>query len=210
MRRIEIPLGVQKSETEGILEEHDPGSDLGWLLLALNYPAVDSIFWWGQESFSASLMLLVEELKEQLRILREGRPRTKAAMDAFLLRYERHKRTFQEVQLERHLLPSYSSVLTLSSQVGNEGLEEGLKKQRQHQALNALLDLVQKSELDYLRRCTVCRRWYIAVKIDQSSCSKACRQRKSWDTPEQLKRRQDNYQHKKAHPAKKRKRKHHA
>lgn len=50
-------------------------------------------------------------------------------------------------------------------------------------ALLAVVRLIERKELDTLRRCD-CGKWYFASRSDQKSCSATCRQRRHARTPE--------------------------
>lgn len=158
----------------------------------------------GLEEFCIMLSGLVQEFKEQISIvIREGilireeeaglHP---ALRQEFFYRYERHRRIFQEVQLERRLDMTYNVVTTVSSKVNSETVVQIL-------ALEGLLQVVERGELDYLRKCGVCQRWYLATRSDQLVCSKACRQRKYSANPEYNEYRRKIYAWKKSLKAKK-------
>lgn len=50
-------------------------------------------------------------------------------------------------------------------------------------ALMAAVRLIERKEMDRLRRCD-CGKWYFASRSDQKSCSATCRQRRHAGTPE--------------------------
>jgi hypothetical protein len=50
-------------------------------------------------------------------------------------------------------------------------------------ALLAVVQLIEREELDTLRRCD-CGKWYFASRSDQKSCSATCRQRRHASSPE--------------------------
>ncbi len=147
---------------------------------------------------------LVQEFKEQIAIviyeeilIREEEAGLHPALrQDFFYRYERHRRIFQEVQLERRLDMTYNVVTTVSSKVNSETVVKIL-------ALEGLLQVVERGELDYLRKCGVCQRWYLATRSDQVVCSKACRQKKYSANPEYNQHRREIYAWKKTQKVKK-------
>jgi hypothetical protein len=50
-------------------------------------------------------------------------------------------------------------------------------------ALLAVVQLIEREEMDTLRRCD-CGKWYFASRSDQKSCSATCRQRRHASSPE--------------------------
>ena len=144
-----------------------------------------------------SLGELVQEFKAQISILNreDSFLREEAAglhptlRRDFFLRYERHRRLFQEMQLERSLDMTYNVTTALSDKVGHEKLQ-------QHRALEDLFNLVERGKLDRLRKCGVCQRWYLG-RPNRVVCSKACRQKRHYATPEHNQRRRENYAWKK-------------
>jgi hypothetical protein len=175
------------SNKTGIAEIEIPDTDADYLFSALNFPLIDCVFWWGKEDFCAELRELAEEIQTQFLIRQKaGQPIDKTLARDFVDRYERHRRIFQEVQLEMFLLRNYRAKTVLSSKVDHE-------KSKQNRALYALFELIQKRRMDYLKRCPICERWYLATRSDQDVCTKACRQKRYTGNPEYNKRRRENY-----------------
>jgi hypothetical protein len=55
--------------------------------------------------------------------------------------------------------------------------------------------------LEQLRVCGVCKSWFLASRVDQALCNKACRQKKSYSTPEHNRRRRELYARRKTEAA---------
>jgi hypothetical protein len=179
------------------------------LLRALNFPIIDSMpqnedtdweraRWRGQEEFCNRIVELVQEIKEQKSILTQekkaGRPITRR--QDFMDRYERHSRVFEEMQMQRILHISYRFRTDLSLDVGRVKLNQNL-------ALEGLVELIDQEKLDYLKKCEVCQRWFMANRSDKAFDGPACRQKKYSAKPEYNPRRRDNYAWKKKQKAKK-------
>jgi hypothetical protein len=164
---------TKELDIRGIRRESFPDTARDCLVSALNVPIVDSQFW--TPKFSAWLATLVEEVRGQLETLKAGM----LLGPEFYRRYDEHRKIFQQVQQERFLMPrpSYHFITTPSSKVPVE-------EQHQHCALSGLMELIEQGQLDYLRQCTVCQRWYLAERSDRVVCSKACRQKKYAGNPE--------------------------
>ena len=173
----------------GVFKIEVPDTDEEWLLWALNHPLIDRNVLWGNEEFCERLRQLTAEVKDQYRLAKAGRPPKE-----FLALYEQHRRMFQQIQFEKYLLPTYGVMLTLSSRVDEDEDEQKRNdKQKQNKVLSVLIDLMQNGELDYLRQCANCGKWYVAAKSDQKVCSLSCRQKKFRGNEKYNAQRRENY-----------------
>ena len=156
------------------------------LLTCLNHPQISKPNWVGLEEFCAEMRTLVAEVKEQVCLVRAGRiPQAQA--QKYRSRFVRHREIFRAVKMSPLLSHDYTSVVLPI--VGADDTETA----RMAVLFELLRDFIECKETDYLRTCEVCQRWYIATKSDQKACSENCRKKKYRNTPEQNKRRRDNY-----------------